>query len=225
MTFLIYGCSWACGEWGTRDDGSYGITHQGITQYLLDQGHDVWNLAQPGGDMTFIQYNLRNLLDVNRHRDFQVLVFQTDIGRSFAFRQWHINPGETLVGFIDRCYLDVYQQLDAIGRDFDTMINVIGALTDVTADLGVLEHIRVLSPSWCCLADSNLRPARIVDVEGVNYFDHKFPDRRSEVLAIMDQAQRRQELFRKHHDLFWPDGAHPNRRFHEILFDRIYPLL
>lgn len=223
-TVAIFGCSWGCGEWGQVDNGifgNYGIAHNGLTHYLAEAGWDVWNLSRPGSDMIDIIKTLEFVLESNRHRRFDILFLQTDITRSFNTQPIDARADESLMQFLDRSYVEAYQHLDSIAKKHDVKVDIIGGLTDVTADLSSLSNINVLIPSWAALADPSLEPTPVVDTVGVDYIHKNFPGKTEEKLRLFELATTRLDFFKQRRDIFWPDGTHPNRYFHRVLANRI----
>lgn len=201
--------------------GNYGILHNGLTHYLSEAGRDVWNFSRPGSNMIDAFKTVEFALEANRHRQFEILFLQTDITRSMHFTHSDIRETETLTEFLDRCYFEIYQRLDLVAKRYNVTINVIGGLTDVTADLSFLSNISVMIPSWAALVDNSLPPTSVVDPAGVDYVHKTFPGRTEEKLHLIELANARLDFFKQRRDMFWPDEMHPNRRLHRILADYI----
>lgn len=68
MRFLITGDSWSQGEWDGYPD-QYRVTHTGIQQYLIDDGHQVYNVGCGGFN------NLESVAAIDLGLEFDHLIF------------------------------------------------------------------------------------------------------------------------------------------------------
>ena len=218
-TILILSCSWGAGEWGQDEVTEYGILHPGLTTYLSQGGYEVWNLSQPAGDLSKLVDIFKNTVQCNPHKDFLPVLLQTDISRSFPFKSFDKTPDQSLDQFLDQCYLEIYRDFNEHAKALDMNIHVAGGLTDVTADISCFSNLRLVCPSWIGLVDSSISPTRIIEIDGINYFNWKYPEHKDEILKLMDTADARWKFFDRHPELFYPDGMHPNRSMHRILSD------
>jgi hypothetical protein len=217
-TILILSCSWGAGEWGVTESGHYDVLHPSLTEYLQGE-YDALNLSQPGGDLSGFVRLFDKIIRFNPHKQFLPVLIQTDITRSFSFREFLINPGEKVLDFLNRFYLEIYKEFNDRAEKLGTTLYVIGGLTDVTVDLRSFRNLKLLSPSWCSLIDPSVPLTPVVDVEGIDYLNWKYQDRRDQLLHIIELADQRWKFFDKYPQFFQPDGQHPNRDMHRILAD------
>jgi hypothetical protein len=220
-TLLILSCSWGAGEWGTDNAGKYGIRHPGMTQYLRDEIYDVWNLSQPASDLIRLVGLFKHAVQCNPHKQFIPLLIQTDIGRSFPFREFPMLPGETIQEFLNRFYLEIYKEFNDAAEELGVDLYVVGGLTDVTVDLSSFSRLKLVSPSWCGLADPSVPMVQTIDIDSINYLNWKYKDYKDQIIELFELAAQRWKFFDRNPELFYPDGQHPNRDMHRLLSNHL----
>ena len=227
---FIGGDSWGRGEWGNNKPGGYGVTHKGLEQFFIDRGYSVTNASVPGGSNQKSIQQLNLAISSYRKNDI-VFWIQTDSLRD-------LEPFDTLnKDIISAGGLDIlisntvnqnYQNLDSIAKKLDTKIQCIGGKQDL--DLIQLEkftNLNPLVPSWVYKLAGHFN-------EYKDLFPHHTPT--NSIIRYIDRNAMPTEIFYKTIDIlysfeqnfkiynegiFYPDGFHPNRNGHQILFDYI----
>lgn len=190
-----------------------------MTQYLQEAGYEVWNLSQPGGDMTGLANLFRRIVQCNPHKDFLPVLIQTDIGRSFPFREFLMKDEETVTDFLNRVYLEIYQDFNNFAKELNVNVHVIGGLTDITVNLSTFSNLRLIGSSWVSLINPGISMVQVVDQDSINYLDWKYKDKKNQLVDIIDKSTQRFKFFDDNPIFFYPDGQHPNRDMHRVLAD------
>lgn len=239
MKFLLAGDSWGCGEWPRQDlrkPSINDVKHGGLGQYLAENGHTVQNLSQGGASNTFIQLALTNYLEIATLRNTKIpdkiIVFQTSYTRDYRFRfeeDWgNITEANTLAHiWISR----FYSRLSDISKLYKIPIYIVGGVSD-TVWIDNMEQyypgVSVVCQSMVNLiVDNNHRVDQPVfswyskeDFAFLTELKSKLPsDKLNDFLDCLDQGTQRQNLVNLHPEYFFPDGVHPNRLGHEILYN------
>ena len=242
---LIAGDSWACGEWRDNHfDSSLKdiILHGGLSQYLRESGHLVTNLGRGGGSNLDSYTQLANFLTNNP--DFQsqvtcIIVFQTSWDRDLKY----MNNIELIENFNqgyvygrERLISRFYHKLMIISSDFDVPVYVIGGLTDTLwMDQFSKEYPGV---SIVCRRLTNLllNSNPYIDRPVYSVFLHHQVDTLEKIKKLINQSDisilltdmqdglDRLKLLKSNKHFFWPDGYHPNRLSHQILFNYLNDL-
>ena len=234
---IIAGDSWGCGEWSTSGNGQPGrVLHKGLEQYFIDVGKQVYNCATGGFSNTNSIDALREALLTQPPST--VFWIQSDPIRDLR-PFWRLPESETPYknlteeiakhnGFESLCRSLIskhYQALNELGVE----IHLIGGKRDIDVDLlEGLNNLKPTVPSWTHLLVGhiekyqNLFPVSTmsdytvanIDLESYNIeLRHRVVDemhRASLCWGIYDEQM-----------IFHPDGQHPNREGHRVLFDYI----
>jgi lysophospholipase L1-like esterase len=235
-TILIAGDSWACGEW-EKASMTYthgGLTnslliHGGLTDYLIDQGHRVINLGYPGGSNHDSTNRLSNFLIQNKKIIIKnIIVFQTEWLRSNSvpldIKEGYFKLQNTLISRF-------YCELSELSTKFNIPIYIIGGTSDtVWIDQFEKEYpgVKVVCQSFSnLLLTNNHKISNPVyslmtadQSKQIEYFKNNSNQADLQLmLDDMDRGQVRFILWKNHKEFFWPDGTHPNRYAHKILFE------
>lgn len=213
MHFLITGDSWSQGEWdGYPDD--YRVTHQGIQQYLIDDGHQVTNVGQGG------YHNYESLAAIPDINFDHLLFFYTDPLRHATEDQIKYTLPFDI---INSHKLDLSNKFKQIKQKTNCKITVIGGCAKY---LGAIENVDYAVPSY-----SELLVSYFHDTEYMNsreweehFFKHqnKFSlEQKSQWLAVMTKASEKYNVWNSNKALFWPDGLHANRHGALILYNHL----
>jgi hypothetical protein len=54
----------------------------------------------------------------------------------------------------------------------------------------------------------------------IEYLNNNYGNQ-AEILSLIEQSLARSDFWKKHPNIFWPDGCHPNRLGHKVLYDAI----
>lgn len=241
---FVAGSSWARGEWsGPR------VAHRGLMQYFEDAGYCVIDCTQarswhsrvaelldeqlikhyhPGDIVFWVQADplldiimpelatmqVKRSLDVTNLSNFTETVQQYNgIANLIAYQQDQI-----------------YQQLDSIAKHHNVTVDCIGGTYNLNNPLLTrYSNLKSTVVSWIDLLIGHLREYPGIGESGVgvtytwtidyinfeNYSKELEQKVRNEFYEISRYAHMLQEL------IFHPDGLHPNREGHKILFKHL----
>lgn len=236
MKIWLAGDSWACGEWNPECTK---ILHGGLAQYLQEDGHQVRNLSQGGLSNLDIVHRIKNRHDrYDTEEPDLVLVFQTEYSRDykhdsmqdqFGSGDWQdLTQGQDLVNrWVERFYI----QLSEIAAKFAVPIKIIGGCSDTMPFDNMPQDypgcdIICQSMTNLILNNNHQIQAPIYSWYTKNTRDlikkfrhHLSDDHMQFIMHDMERGFQRECLLREHPVFFWPDGIHPNRSGHKILFD------
>ena len=222
-TIVITGCSWGAGEWS----GLGNLTHAGLAEYFKEDGFNVVNLSQPGTGPWSLLDSLRYFIWVNKDllNIQHVFFLQSDISRDFSkFHNKIIwNSTLNLEHNVKGIYRQLYHNLNNIGVDSDIHISLIGGVTDLVMEFkNDFKYLKFLIPSWTQLIDPTAIPVLMFKFDDI---PDDFKNNKEEISQFMDQVLTRFNVFENNKKHFWPDGGHPNRLGHRVLYDAIKPKL
>ena len=216
MHFLITGDSWSQGEW----DGypiDYHVSHRGIEQYLLDDGHTVTNVGQGG-------YNNYESFDAIDDKKFDHLIFfytdplrqatEPEIKSKLPFDIIHDHKNS------------LHSRLVDLKHKVNCQITIIGGCAKY---LGNTNGIDYLIPSLSELLVRNFQDTEFMTSrEWEKYFfkhEKNFNlEQKSQWLAVMSGAGEKYGLWNKNKAMFWPDGLHANRNGALIAYQHLNQL-
>lgn len=229
---VITGDSWAKGE-GFYDGKEFAINHRGLEQYLLESGQDVVNLARSGSSNSA---SLQRIYAwINRHADRvidHIIFFNTDYARDWDLRhpgdQDRITHADSLAGIL---IARLYSALSTLSSQMNCSVYLIGACGDCLwlddmqqqypgvevvcqsmTNLLINGEARIEQPvlSWYTKGSQDM-------IENIRKrVDDAELDR---LMQMLDLGMERESLLLDHPRLFWPDGVHPNRQGHLVLYE------
>jgi hypothetical protein len=216
MNFLISGDSWSQGEWINNT-----ITHRGLHQYLLNDGHTVINVGLPGID-NIIAWG--QVLTAVWSGIDHVVFFYTDSLRHAKIINFEKNLPSEIVEQHAKWFID---QVKNLKQQFPELkITVIGGAGCFPIDHnGAFDYLipsmtELLLPQW---QDS---PYMTSHKDTFEFFlnSSKFSptaEQKQEFIEIMDKCQLKLDFWKSNSNYF-PDGAHPNREGHLKLLETLY---
>jgi len=228
---LMVGDSWAGGEWDGGNPSK--ILHRGLEQYFEEADYKVINQRKSGQGNQFNIAVLANTLKTLHQTNVVVFFIVSEPLRNYAI------PFETLKDDIvthdglfelqQQVLRQDFEILNQLAANHNIMINLIGGLSSVPAFVGEFANLNCLIRSWAELLVGHDPQFNWVDWDTfgiwgkwqatlVQQLSHT-----SEIdQKVIDQLSilaSNQSVFL--HPLFNPDGGHPNRTGHRILFDFI----
>jgi len=236
-TIVIVGDSWACGEWNTID-GNYQVMHDGLAEYLKNDGYQVVNLSKGGASNFEIINKLKNFLNrkIISNQIDKIFVFQSAWTRDFLyndilFNQELVKSNGSFLNFWYNQLSNFYQQLSDIAVENNQTIYIVGGVTD-TFPVNELEN---QYPGCCVVCQSfvNLLVNNNHMVENPVFGWYSAED--EQLLLKLSHSQddkinitnavtlgmERENLLLEHPKMFYPDNKHPNRTGHKILFEHL----
>jgi lysophospholipase L1-like esterase len=243
---FIAGSSWARGEWAS---GNPVVQHDGIKQYFADAGYTVVDASQARSYHSRVISYLDIKLG-NNYKDGDIVFFimadplldiiMPELASLKLKRDLDATnlPGLTqaieqcngLINLIRKQQDIIYQQLDTVAKKYNVKIHCIGGTYNVNTD--ILSKYANLLPtvvSWIYMLAGQYKEHPGTDdpkfgityTWGINYIDlstytTEFAEQvKQEFDTIKDSTRIMDEL------IFHPDGLHPNREGHKILFDHL----
>ncbi len=234
---LLAGCSWACGEWKdhrTRNPWTPDVEHHGLAQYLRQDGYSVINLGQPAASNQKNLNHIRAWQTQNINQQVSnVLIFQTEYTRETTDDYLEDFATVTAAAELQQTWSHkFYQQLSKLSRQFGCPVTLIGGCSDTLDDdeVNKFPGLRIGCQSLVSLV-LNQNPR--VDTPVMSWYGdiaepvvkklkQKLDAKElSKFLDMIDIGHQRMDLVMKSREFFWPDGAHPNRLAHRVLYDHL----
>lgn len=213
-TFLIAGDSWGCGEWGSDP---YEVKHTGLQHFLEQSGHEVKNISKGGNSNSGTFILLENSLQAEPVPDY-IIWFQTDPLRD-------LRPYDNFKNIVTiehmqaiskvRLYL-TYKKLNNLG----VKIYCIGGLSKLNIKLMKdYKNLIPMIPSVKELCVPDHCHSNIAFSDWIKFISKEFQDF-DELISIKHEFDN---FFENPSNkvFFWPDGVHPNRYGHKIIFDKL----
>lgn len=238
---MLLGDSWSQGELTLKTDGhGHDVVHKGIEQYLLDSGHTVFNMGILGGSNTQATHCYEKF---SEQADF-VLWFQTDPLRdiNWDYYQLFIKPLldlKSIKAVFDAQVLFVYDRMNKIALSRSQKIHVIGGFSVVAPFINDFANLDNFIPNVSALID----PKTKFDFYGYfiqfdwftniieycrkhNLFNEdQLTDLKKEYIDMTAEHIRIIEYMNSNKQYYWPDGMHPNREGHKIIFNKVEKLI
>jgi lysophospholipase L1-like esterase len=247
---FVAGSSWARGEWAP---GNPVVQHDGIKQYFADAGYTVVDASQARSyHSRVIAYLDKKLKE--HYKDNDVVLFimadplldlimpelaglnikrDSDACNLPEFTQ-AIKEAGGLINLVRQQQDSIYNQLDAVAKKYNTNVHCIGGTYNVNTRISA-KYTNLLPTvvSWIYLLAGHYRehPGTDSPEFGITYtwdidyidlstYTPEFADQvRQEFDSISDSTRIMDEL------IFHPDGLHPNREGHTILYNHLIELL
>lgn len=225
---IISGDSWARGEWQYQTKE---ILHRGIEQYLEESNYSVVNVACPGDSNNESISRLEFYLNQNPVAEFTVLWIQTDPIRDlrpYTELTQQLSQSGGLVNLQEQLLVDSYTRLNTLAFKYNITIHVIGGLCNLAVDkLETFKNLNPLVPSWVHLLIGDMssklvNPYVMGETEcSVQHIDlNSYPKTFAyQIVSELYNVNRNSFIFKE--KIFHPDGLHPNRTGHKILYNYI----
>lgn len=222
------------GEWGlnlvenlVNDPKCLMLTHRGLEHFFKENGHDVVNISKGGGSNYLNTKKFENVLKENYDYIFW---FQTDFlrdDRIFITRPSKKVSWEDAKNAKKEYYTKWYSKLNS----YNKKIYLLGGANRIDINL-VLEFKNII-PIIPCIFDFLIPQTNIENdilfggwVVQKEFSRSGKPEFVSNELdtALLEKIVKVNEINLKDKNinfarLFWPDGKHPNRLGHKIIFD------
>jgi hypothetical protein len=217
MNILIGGDSWGVREWSDSEE-----VHRGMWQYFEEDGHIVTMAAIPGECNDMTTNHLNNVLSSpSNHYDY-TFWFQSDPLRDLRpyddFGK-SLKTYEDLIIKSDELIDKTYDFLNSIGekiyciggcsklnmgliKKYNNLYPLIESVTEFI--LPTYTHPKLWHSDWINVVDK-------LDMESIDF--------------LLEDKLKQDSLadteIKEHKEYFWPDGGHPNRKGHKVLYDFI----
>jgi len=243
---FVAGSSWARGEW---DPDQPVVRHDGIKQYFADSGYTVVDCSQARSyHSRVIQLLDKKLAKEYKQNDIVFFIMadplldlimpelstmqvkrSSDVVNLKDFTE-SVKQAGGLLNLLRQQQDSIYKQLDSVAKKYNVKIHCIGGTYNVNTN--ILNKYTNLLPtvvSWIYLLAGQYREHPGTDnpefgityTWGVDYIDlstytAEFANQvRNEFETIADSTKIMNEL------IFHPDGLHPNREGHKILYNHL----
>ena len=203
MNILIGGDSWGVREWSDSEE-----VHKGMWQYFEEDGHIVTMAAIPGECNNITTNHLNNILSSpSNHYDY-IFWFQSDPIRDL---RPYDDFGKSIKTYEDLLN-SIGQKIYCIGgcsklnmeliKKYNNLYPLIDSVTEFI--LPTYTHPKLWCSDWIKVVDR-------LDMESI---DLLLKDK-------LNQDSLADTKIKEHKEYFWPDGGHPNRKGHKVLYDFI----
>lgn len=235
MKILIVGDSWGIGEWNPECTK---ILHHGLTYYLNQDEHTVTNISHGGISNLDIVNRLNHYFNRCQELPDLVLVFQTEYSRDYKHKNMQEDFGskdfdniKKLEDLRNKWIERFYFRLSEISKKFSLPIKIIGGCSDAM-------NFDDMSKDYfgchiVCQSFTNLvlNGNHKTQTPVYSWYTNKSKPLVEELKKILptDSIEgllddislgfERENIVRENPELFYPDGVHPNRHSHRILFD------
>ena len=244
---FISGDSWGVGEWSPPTEHKIinkkaVIEHKGLEQYFIEDEFVVFNSSVGGGSNRDSIRSLENNLEKYfKDGDF-IFWIQTDPIRNlrpYSDLTNQIKKANGLFALSNELLVDTYTVLDNLTKKYNTCINLIGGLSSIKTTLAkTFDNLNVIIESWpeLLVKDnplySNLDYSNFSEwgadwsLDSINVSTlmnlGKLPFDMDFTGQVIDELLKLNSYNIVFNDpIFWPDGAHPNRDGHKILYNFI----
>jgi hypothetical protein len=233
---IISGCSWSCGEWDVDHQAEEKISilqHGGLGQYIEESGQTVLNLGIPGGSNLAAAKRVQTWLE--RNPDVvvdKIFMFQTEYDRDHRMIFEDDFTNVTHANTVPNIWVARYcYRLVDIARLARCTVYIIGGV----ADADWFDNFEQDYPGVkiACQSMTNLliNGDHRVDIPVLSWYNKYSPPLIKRIRSHLDDAEtakllndvdrgfERENLVFQHPEWFWPDGNHPNRTAHRVLYD------
>ena len=216
MNIAIGGDSWGVGEW------SMNISHGGIRQYFEEDGYEINMAAIPGECNNITTSHLKNVVSYPLIKYDYIFWFQSDpirdlrpyddFGKSIKTYEDLIIKSDELIDKTYNFLNLIGQKIYCIGgcsklnleliKKYNNLYPLIESVTEFI--LPNYKHPKLWYSDWI----------KVVDKLEMESIDLLLKDK-----LIQDSLADTE--IKEHKEYFWPDGGHPNRKGHRVLYDYI----
>lgn len=247
---IIAGDSWACGEWVIdKEQLSHGGLCQYLHDHgypVINLGTPAGSNAQTINKLNHFflangamkhQIQAVIVIQTEWHRDFRNLNAKNNMHDIFKLANYYgLDPARDIFrqlgisntkDFHARTMSHFYNQLEKLVEIYqlNCKISLIGGCSDIMTDVVPTDcsSIEIICKSWIdlCLDENTSTTIDLkIPLSLLDYLKKKFNDL-DYIIEWMSLCDVRRSKLLSNKDLFYPDGWHPNRIGHKILFDLI----
>jgi hypothetical protein len=217
MNIAIGGDSWGVREWSDSED-----IHRGMWQYFEEDGHKVNMSAIPGECNNITINHLKNVVSSPLVKYDYIFWFQSDpirdlrpyddFGKSIKTYEDLIIKSNELIDKTYNFLNSIGQKICCIGgcsklnleliKKYNNLNPLIESVTEFI--LPTYTHPKLWCSDWI----------KVVDRLDMDSIDLLLKDK-------LNQDSLSDTEIKEHKEYFWPDGGHPNRKGHRVLYDYI----
>ena len=212
MKILIGGDSWGLGEWPQETN------HRGIWQYFEEDGHEVVIKALPGQSNKTSISHMCNY--VNGNYDY-VFWFQSDPLRDLRPYDDFGNTIKNYDDLITQSNIILDKNYKELNDRSNCKIYCIGGCSKLNVEL--ISEYKNLIPFIESLTELILVDYKHPEIwhgDWINYVE-RLDESVIDFLLPNKMKQDSLSEVDEYREYFWPDGSHPNRYGHKVLYDFI----
>lgn len=232
---FIGGDSWGCGEWAhVASIAHKGVAHKGVETYFNEVGYNVINSSE-GGVSNFISIGrLQESLKEKYSESDLIFWFKTDTIRDLHPNYYtltnELKKFGNFKGLINFLSDNSYNKLNQLAVRHNTKIYLIGGYSSLIPDL--LEKYDTLVPLVPSMVDllvghhekysaitKNFQGTTDWGINHINLNEYDLLAAGELIIELSNMCAAKDKIFQE--KIFRPDGHHPNRHGHRILFDYI----
>jgi len=212
MKILIGGDSWGVGEWPQETN------HRGIWQYFEEGGHEVVIKAVPGESNKTSISHMCNY--VNGNYDY-VFWFQSDPLRDLRPYDDFGNTIKNYDDLITQSNILLDKNYKELNDRSDCKIYCIGGCSKLNMEL--ISKYKNLIPFIESLTELILVDYKHPEIWHSDWIDYVERLDESVIDFLLPNKMKQDSLSEvdEYREYFWPDGSHPNRYGHKVLYDFI----
>ena len=246
-SIFISGDSWGCGEWPSSKphkiiNKNAILEHRGLEQYFIEDNFLVFNSSVGGGSnndsIQSLQFNLEKYF---KNGDI-ILWVQTDPIRDlrpYTDLTNQIKKENGIFALANKLLIENYTMLNDLAIKYNTHVHLIGGLSSIKPILvNNYNKLITLLLSWPQLLMQHKTEYFQIDYENFGEWGHdwsldsinlstlmnsgKLPfdiDFSGKIIDELHKLDSYKIIFND--PIFYPDGAHPNREGHKVLYDFI----
>lgn len=214
---FIGGDSWACGEW--PEGPSLHASHKGLEEYFIQDGYSVINTAR-GGASNHDSVSLLSSAVKSFYSDNDIVIWvQTDPIRNV---KQQLAKAVEQAGGIARLMRKLAQEDYARLDRLLIPVHAVGGLYNIQLDL-LPPNVHCLAESWVRLLVPSWNEQAILDsdwtVDDVQLSTFKDQELVKQCIDELIQMTSNRAVY--NNTIFHPNGNHPNREGHRILYNYI----
>ena len=212
MKILIGGDSWGLGEWPQETN------HRGIWQYFEEDGHEVVIKAVPGESNKTSISHMCNY--VNGNYDY-VFWFQSDPLRDLRPYDYFGNTIKNYDDLIKQSNIILDKNYKELNDRSNCKIYCIGGCSKLNVEL--ISKYKNLIPFIESLTELILVDYKHPKIWHSDWIDYVERLDESVIDFLLPNKMKQDSLSEvdEYREYFWPDGSHPNRYGHKVLYDFI----
>lgn len=235
---FIAGLSWGRGEWVGPN-----VVHRGIEQYFTDDGYQVYNVSKPRSTHTRVNQLLDQSLAEHYADGDLIFWIQADpiidviadeltgklVKQKLPRLSERLQQAGSLTKLIIEQQRNIYCELNNIAVKYNTQIYAIGGTYNLNPIISDFSNLTMFVRSWInMLVGHYAEYARSADINfGVTHtwsldnIDFSAYNKDLATTVSQEITERINNIIMFREDIFHPDGVHPNRDGHKVLYEYI----